>query len=169
MTYLGYFLLVLKASLLSTGGLGNVPGLHDDLVATRGWVTERQFAESIAVGQTSPGPNGVWVISLGYMIGGWRGALLSLAAVLIPSLFVLLIDRGYQRVQNHPAVEGFMRGLSLSVAGVFVAVMFQLLRQHGLEWRNVLVALVSLALGASKRVPIIVILGLAALVGILVP
>ena len=72
MTYLGYFLLVLKASLLSTGGLGNVPGLHDDLVATRGWVTERQFAESIAVGQTSPGPNGVWVISLGYMIGGWR-------------------------------------------------------------------------------------------------
>ena len=40
---LALFLLTLKASLLSPGGLGNVPSLHDDLIA-RGAVTERQLA-----------------------------------------------------------------------------------------------------------------------------
>ncbi|MGC4044892.1 MAG: chromate transporter [Armatimonas sp.] len=169
MNYLSYFLLVLKASLLSTGGLGNVPSLHEDLVVSRGWVSERQFAESIAIGQTAPGPNGVWVISLGYLFGGLRGALLSVIAILLPAFFILVIERGYRRVKDHPAAEGFVRGLSLAVAGVFLTVMFRLLQQHGLELRNILVALASLALGASKRVPIIAILGLAAVTGLIFP
>ena len=42
-----YFWLLLKASLVSTGGSGNLPSLHGDLLA-RGWASERQFAESLA-------------------------------------------------------------------------------------------------------------------------
>ncbi len=41
-----YFWLFLKASLFSTGGFGNLPSLHHDLLA-RGWATESQFAESM--------------------------------------------------------------------------------------------------------------------------
>ena len=161
------FLLFLKASLLSTSGMGNVPSLHADLVAARGWATERQFAEALAVGQVSPGPSGLWVISLGYLIGGPRGALLSLLAIMIPPLLILLIDRGYRRIQDRPAVEGFVRGLSLAVVGIFAVVMLQVLRGNGIDVRSVAVALGSLALGASGRVPVALIVLLAALVGIL--
>ena len=63
------FWLLLKGSLFSTGGMGNVPILHADLLA-RGWSSDRQFAESMAIGQITPGPNGLWVISLGYLVGG---------------------------------------------------------------------------------------------------
>jgi len=70
------FWLMFKAALFSTSGSGNLPILHQDLLA-RGWATDRNFAESLAIGQISPGPSGLWVISLGYLLDGLRGALLT--------------------------------------------------------------------------------------------
>ena len=84
MNWLTFFLLFLKASLLSTGGLGNLPFLHQDLIAL-GWASEADFVTAIAVGQVSPGPTGLWSISLGYLTFGWWGAALALAALSFPA------------------------------------------------------------------------------------
>ena len=160
-----YFGLLLKGSLFSMSGLGNVPSVHADLTA-HGWATEREFAEALAVGQVAPGPNGLWVISLGYLTAGGRGALLALLAITLPPLLVLVIERFYRRVRHHPAVEGFVRGLGLAAVGIFLLVLFGLLRASGLNARSLLIALASLSLGATRRVPALVILGLAALAGV---
>ena len=147
-------------------GLGNFPSVHADLTA-RGWATERQFAESLAVGQIAPGPNGLWVISLGYLTYGMRGVALALLAILLPPLLVLVIERFYRRVQHHPAVEGFVRGLGLAAVGIFGVVLFGLLRNAGLHPAQPVDCLGSVALGATRRVPAIAILGLAATAGII--
>lgn len=78
-----YFWILLKASLFSTGGTGNLPSIHADLLL-RGWATDRQFAEALAIGQISPGPSGLWVICLGYLTDGLRGALLATLAISLP-------------------------------------------------------------------------------------
>ena len=161
-----FFLLALKASLLSTGGLGNVPSLRDDMLV-RNWATERHFAEAIAVGQVSPGPNGLWVVSFGYLTGGVPGALLATLAIVIPPLLILYVDKLYRRVQHHPAVDGLVRGLSLATTGLFVVSMYGLLQGNGLNIKSLLIAAVSCGLGATKRVPIAVIIALAAVVGII--
>lgn len=158
-----FFWLLLKASLFSTGGMGNLPSLHHDLLA-RGWATERQFAESLAVGQVAPGPNGLWVISLGYFVDGLRGALLALLAITLPPFLVLAVDRLYRRMKDHPGIEGFVSGLGLAVVGISVVVLVGLLRSVGPDVRSVSIALASLALGG--RVPVVVVLALAGLAGI---
>ena len=165
MNILVFFELLLKASLFSTGGIGNLPSLHSDLTA-RGWATERQFGEALAVGQVSPGPNGLWVISLGYLTAGTRGALLALLAILLPPFLVLAVDRLYRRIQHHPAVEGFVRGLGLAVVGIFAVVLFSLLRGAGLSIRSGLILVGSLGLTLTGRVPLLLILALAALIGV---
>ena len=156
-----YFGLFLKASLFSTGGMGNLPSLHADLLARR-WAIERQFVESLAIGQISPGPNGLWVVCLGYLTNGLTGALLATVALCLPPLLVLLIERLYRRVQHHPAVEGFMRGLSLAVVGIFAVVLFGFLRGNGLDMRSLAIALSGAGLAATRRVPIPIIILLAA-------
>ncbi|HXG23927.1 MAG TPA: chromate transporter [Chthonomonadales bacterium] len=158
-----FFWLLLKASLFSTGGMGNLPSLHHDLLA-RGWATERQFAESLAVGQVAPGPNGLWVMSLGYFVDGLRGALLALLAITLPPFLVLAVDRLYRHMKDHPAIEGFVSGLGLAVVGISVVVLVGLLRSVGPDVRSVSIALASLVLGG--RVPVVVVLALAGLVGI---
>ncbi len=166
MNPLHYFLLALKASLFSTGGFGNIPSLHDDLLA-RHWATERNFAEAMAVGQIAPGPNGLWIISLGYFVGGVPGALLSLAAIAIPPFLILAVDWLYHRTKHIPAVEGFVRGLGLATVGIFVVVLQRLLHDVGLNGRTLAICVASVAVGLTRRVPVVAVLLLAALIGLL--
>ena len=166
MNPLVYFWLFLKASLFSTGGMGSLPSLHADLLARR-WAGERHFVEALAIGQVSPGPNGLWVISLGYLTNGLKGAALALAALCLPPLLVLAIERAYRRVQHHPGVEGFVRGLMLAVVGIFAVVMLGFLRSSGMDVRSLGIACCSAALALTKRVPIVLILAGAAVAGML--
>lgn len=162
-----FFWLVLRSSLFSTSGLGNLPQLYADMTEG-GWADESTFAEALAVGQVSPGPSGLWVISLGYLVDGWRGAALAALAIAVPPGAVLLIERVYQRVGGHPATRGFVRGLSLAVTGVFLVTLGGLLADTGVEARALLLVAASYALALTRRVPVIVILALAALAGVLI-
>lgn len=166
MSWLLFFWLFLKASLFSTGGMGNLPSLHADLPA-RHWATERQFGESLTIGQISPGPSGLWVISLGYLTGGLRGSLLATLAILLPPLLILGVERLYRRVQDHPAVEGFMHGLGLAVVGIFVVALHGILQSAGVSVRSVVLLLAAIGLALTRRVPVIGIVGLAGLAGII--
>lgn len=161
-----FFWLVLRSSFFSTSGLGNLPQLYSDL-ATGGWADERVFAEALAVGQVTPGPSGLWVISLGYLLDGSRGAVLAALAIAIPPIAVLLIERGYQRIAHHPAARGFVRGLSLAVVGVFLVTLAELMQDTGVEARALLIAAASYAMILTHRIPVILILGLAAVAGII--
>jgi chromate transporter len=161
-----YFWLFLRASLFSTGGFGNLPALHGDLIE-RGWATERQFAEALMIGQITPGPNGLWVITLGYLTDGLRGALLALLAIALPPLLILGVDSLYRRVKDHPAVEGFLRGMSLAIIGIFTVALTRILQDIGLNARTLLILVGAFALGATRRIPLFVILALGALVSIL--
>lgn len=159
-----YFLLFLKASLFSTGGFSNLPSLHQDLLAN-GWAQEADFGQSIAIGQISPGPNGLWVICLGYLTYGLAGALLALLAVTLPALLVLVVSAGYARIERQGWVQGAMQGISLAVVGILLTVVWTILRQPGVDWRGLLIALGAFGLALSRKVNVLVILGLAGLVG----
>lgn len=166
MDLLLYFWLFLKASLLSTGGLGNLPFLHKDLVGL-GWAAEADFITAIAVGQVSPGPSGLWSISLGYLTYGWLGAGLATIALSLPPLLTLGVAAFYDRLEHAPAVQDFTRGLSLSVVGLMLAVAFGLVHSAVTDGWGILIALGAFGLALSKKVPVIVLLGLAALVGVI--
>lgn len=165
MSPLVFFAIVLRASLLATSGMGNVPAIHADMLA-RAWATDRAFAESLAIGQITPGPSGLWVISLGYLVDGVRGALVALAAVVLPPLVVVAVDRAYRRVAHVAAVEGFVRGLSLGVVGTFVVVLLGVLYGTGIDATMVVIAVVSAALGFVKKIPVVAIVAAAAIAGI---
>ncbi len=164
MNPLSYFLIFLKASLFSTGGLGNLPSLHQDLL-DNGWASETDFGKAVAVGQITPGPNGLWVISLGYITYGWLGAALALAAVIIPPFIVLLVAAGYKKIEHIPAVRGLLRGLSVAVVGSLLATAFSLISAPGIDWRGWIVCAVTVVVGLTNRVHVIFMLIMAGAAG----
>ncbi len=161
-----YFLLFLKASLFSTGGFSNLPSLHQDLLAN-GWAKETDFGQSIAIGQISPGPNGLWVVSLGYFTYGYLGAFIALIAITLPALLVLAVSAGYNRIEHQLWVQGLMRGVSLAVVGILLTVVWSIIRQPGTDWKGWLIAVAAFALGLTRKVNLLIILGLAGLAGYL--
>lgn len=165
MNLLVYFLTFLKASLFSSGGTGNLPSLQHDLVAPH-VAADRQFAEALLIGQLSPGPNGLWSVSLGFLTHGLIGAVLALIALTLPPLLVLVVERLYSRVESHPAVEGFMRGLSLAIAGISGVILIRLLANVGFDGRSIVLAGGAAALGMWRRFPLNAVLAIAAVAGI---
>jgi chromate transporter len=159
-----YFLLFLKASLFSTGGFSNLPSLHQDLIGMR-WAVDADFSESIAIGQISPGPNGLWVISLGYLTDGYLGAALALLAITLPALLVLGVAALYARIERQRWVGGLMRGISLAVVGILLTVCWTILHQPGVDWTGWAIATAAFGVALSRRVNIVVILGLAGVAG----
>jgi chromate transporter len=159
-----YFLLFIKASLFSTGGFSNLPSLHQDLLSN-GWAVEADFGESIVIGQISPGPNGLWVISLGYLTYGYLGAVLALVAITLPPLLVLGVAAIYGRIARQRWVEGLMRGISLAVVAISCSVCWTIIRQPGVDWMGWIIAAVAFALAMTRRVNIMVILALAGCAG----
>lgn len=161
-----YFLLFLKASLFSTGGFSNLPSLHQDLLAN-GWASEIDFTESIALGQLSPGPNGLWVICLGYLTYGWLGGTLALIAIILPALLVLFVAAGYQRIEHQRWVPGFMRGISLAVVGILLTVVWSIISQPMVDWKGYLIGVAAFGLALTRKVNILLILVLAGAAGFL--
>ncbi|HEY7418363.1 MAG TPA: chromate transporter [Ktedonobacteraceae bacterium] len=161
---LTYFLLFLKGSLFSSGGTSNLPSVHQDLLA-RHWANDTQFGESVVIGQLTPGPNGLWVISIGYLTYGILGAVLALVAITIPPLLVLAIAATYHRIEHLHWVPGLMRGISLSVAGIQIAACWSIIRQQGADWRTWLIGIAAVGLILSRRINFFIIVALAGIAG----
>ena len=121
-----YFWYFLKASLFSTGGLSNLPSLHQDLIGA-GWAEDEDFGRSVVLGQLSPGPTGLWVVGLGYFTYGITGGVIALVAATLPSFVVLAIAAGYARIARSRWLTGAMRGVALAVVGIQLSVVWTIL------------------------------------------
>jgi chromate transporter len=165
MNLLVLFWIFLKASLLSFGGMGNLPFLSKDLLAL-GLAKESDFITAIAVGQISPGPAGLWSVSLGTLMYGPLGGLLALVAISLPPILILLVSNFYSRIENKPVVYRATRGLMLGIIGLTLGTLWGLGQSTITGWLDVLIALAALGLALTKKVPVIVILGLAAVAGL---
>lgn len=166
MNILLYFWIYLKASFLSFGGLSNLPYLHNDLMGLN-WANETDFISAIAVGQLSPGPSGLWSISLGYLTLGWLGAILSLVALSIPPFLTLLTTSFYHQIEKYTIVKNFSRGLMVAVIGLTIGTTWTIAQAIIVEWRDLIILLAAFGLALSKKVPVVLILALAGVAGYL--
>ncbi len=113
-------LVFLKASALSIGGLSSLPLLRADLVIP-GFATDEQVVQAIAIGRISTGPNGLYIVSLGYLVGGITGAAMALGAATFPPLVVVPAAALARKWLLTTPVAGLVRGVALATAGLLVA------------------------------------------------
>src|SRR5258705_491127 len=127
---LALFAVLLKDSALALGGLGSLPLLRQDLVAT-GVVTDEQLVQALAIGRLSTGPNGLWIVSLGYQMAGLLGAAMALVASCLPPLVILPATAMARRWLLSVPFAGLVRRAALATAGLLCATGFSLIAPPG--------------------------------------
>jgi chromate transporter len=165
---LALFAVLLKDSALALGGLGSLPLLRQDLVAT-GVVTDTQLVQALAIGRLSTGPNGLWIVSLGYQMAGLPGAVMALVASSLPPLAILPATAVARRWLLSVRFAGLVRGAALATAGLLCATGFLLIVPVGdaPSWWQVLIGIAAAAFTYQGRLhPAAVVLG-GALFGVL--
>jgi chromate transporter len=108
--------LLLKATLLSFSGFGSLPQLREDLVVNRAVITDEQLNRAVLVARTTPGPMGVYVVSVGYEAKGLSGAAAGWLAMATPALLVIPLLHAFARIAGHPRALGAIHGLILASA-----------------------------------------------------
>jgi chromate transporter len=130
-TLRGLVLYFLKLGSSGFGGpIALVGYMQRDLVETRGWFTEAEFQQGLAVGQTMPGPLAAQVAMwLGYLEAGARGALgVAVPFVLPPFLFVTAIAVVYAKYQGLSAVHDVFLGVGPAVLAIIAIATYKLAR-----------------------------------------
>lgn len=162
------FVVMLKDSALALGGLGSLPLLREDLVAT-GLATDAQIVQALAIGRLSTGPNGLWLVSLGYQLAGLAGAVMALVASSLPPLLILPATAVARRWLLSAPFAGLVRGAALATAGLLSATGVSLIVPSGdpPSWWQVVIGIAAAALTYQGRVhPAAVVIG-GALIGLL--
>ena len=79
-------------SLFAVGGGNSVfPEMHRYAVDVQHWLTGRQFADSFALAQLTPGPNLIIVTLIGYHVAGIAGAVVATLAMCGPTSVLAFI------------------------------------------------------------------------------
>jgi chromate transporter len=126
--YLRYFLG------LGTWGFGGpiatVGYMQRDLVEKRKWLSEREFLNGVALGQTMPGPLAAQVVMwVGFLQSGSPGALGTAAVFILPSfLLVLVVAAIYVPNQGLPVVQSLFYGIAPAVMAVIAVASVKLAR-----------------------------------------
>ena len=154
-------------SLLSIGGAVTLlPDMHRSLVQARGIIADKDFAAAFALAQAAPGPNVLFVASIGWRIGGLLGACLSMAGIMLPSTtLALAASRWVANRRQWPSVRAFRAGTVPVTLGLLLASGWQLLPDWHVQPRSWVLALVVAVLVWRTRVPLLVVVAGAGLVG----
>ncbi|MDE0102973.1 MAG: chromate efflux transporter [Bryobacterales bacterium] len=103
--------------------------LEGGLVQDYGWVTQQQLLDAIAVGQFTPGPVLTAATFLGYVIGGWSGALVATAGIFLPGFgFVWMLNPLVRRLRTSRVSAAFLDAVNAAAVGLIAAVAIDLAR-----------------------------------------
>ncbi|MFM8519548.1 MAG: chromate efflux transporter [Solirubrobacterales bacterium] len=118
----------LKAGLLTFGGAYTVvPFLQESVVGTKGWLTEAEFLDGLALGGILPAPLVIITTFAGYLTDGLAGALVMTFAIFLPAfLLPTFFHSQLVRISEHPRLESFLHGVTAGVVGLIAAVVVQI-------------------------------------------
>lgn len=163
------FLFFFKTGFLVFGsGLVIVPFLKTYVVDQYHWLSDRTFLDAIAIGMISPGPVVITATFVGYLLGGFSGALAATVGIFSPAvLFTVLLTPLLLRYRRHRRLAGFIRGITVAVVGVLVGTTWLVGRTAIGDVLTVVVGVLSLALLLLfPKLPELVLVLAGALVGL---
>ena len=154
--------LFLAFSQLALSGFGGVlPWAHRTLVEQKGWLTQREFVDTLALGQLLPGPNiGNMAVMIGYRFAGYAGAAAAFSG-LVAGPFLLMIATGlaYQTYGALPLVQQALSGMSAVAAGLVLATGLKMTGSLRRQWRPWLFMALALAGVGALRWPLLAVVG----------
>ena len=155
------FLGFLKIGLLGFGDVG--PWARHIIVEERRWLSDREFAEVLGVGQMLPGPNTVnAAVMIGDRFQGPAGVLFSLLGMMaMPLAIVVALAAAYDRFAALPEVSAGLTGAAAAAAGLVLGTALKMIRNIRLARMAYLIialAFAAMAVFGWSLVPVVIVL-----------
>jgi chromate transporter len=134
-------------SILFGSGYVLLAFLQADLVQNWHWLTATQLLDATAVGQVTPGPVFTTATFIGYILGGFPGALIATAGIFLPAFFFVAISGPLVPRLRKSAIAGaFLDGVVVASLSLMAVVTWRLGRDAVVDLPTALLALGSAVL-----------------------
>jgi len=156
------FLTFLKVGALLYGsGYVLFAFLDAELVST-GLLSRQELIDAVAVGQITPGPVLSTATFIGYQLGGIWGAVAATIGIFLPSfLFVWLVNPLVEKIRKSSLLSAFLDAVNIAAVGVIVAICIEMGKETLVDWKTILIAILSTyyLFGTKKPNNVYVVLG----------
>lgn len=110
------------------GGYAMIPMIQDQVVG-KGWMSEAQLTDFIAISETTPGPFAINISTfIGSQTGGILGAVCATIGVILPSfIIILIVSLILSKFLNNRFVKGALNGVKPIVLALILSTALLLL------------------------------------------
>jgi chromate transporter len=162
----GHFMLL---SLLAVGGaITTAPDMQRYLVHEQGWMSAEQFTASVAIAQSAPGPNILFVALMGWQVAGLAGVVATMGGIMLPSsVLALNVARYGRRRADALPMRAFTGGMVPVTLGLLLSTGWLLaapVRAHPVAWVLVLGTAIA---SARTRISLLWLMAAGATLGML--
>jgi len=110
-------------------GFGGIAAaMHHVIVERRGWLTDREYASVLGLGQVLPGANLVNMATIvGDRFGGFSGAVLALIGLtFMPVVILVALATVYDRVSSYPDVIAATKAAAAGAVGLMFGTAYKI-------------------------------------------
>ena len=134
-------------SILFGSGYVLLAFLRADLTERWGWLTDQQLIDAVTIGQVTPGPVFTTATFIGYLLGGWSGAVLATIAIFVPGfIFVAISQPLIPKLRNSRLLSGVLDGIVTASFALMAAVTWQLAQTSLVDVYTAVIGLTTLAI-----------------------
>ncbi|MEG1254791.1 chromate transporter [Clostridium sp.] len=151
------------------GGYAMLPLIQKEIVNHNGWLSQADFIDIIGISQMTPGPIAINSATfVGYRTAGVLGSIVATLGVVTTS-FILISFANYffNKFKNSKVLANALKGMRPALVGLIISVFLSLSLESYRDLNSIIIAvIIGFLLYKTKIHPIIIIV-IAALLGIL--
>lgn len=150
------------------GGYVIIPAMQEIIVSGLDWLSKKEFADAIAMGQLTPGPIFISATFIGYKVGGLLGAVTATLAIFIPpGILMILFSEFFNKIRGSKLINASFKGLRPAVIGMIFAAAYTIGNSISFSWFGLIVFLAVLIASLKYKVDVVYLIPLSGIAGLL--
>ena len=150
------------------GGYVFIPAIQEVIVDQLHWLSQSEFADSIAMGQITPGPILISATFIGFKVAGIPGAVMATVAIFFPTaLLMMWFARFLDYFKGSPFIEAIFKGLRPAVIGMIFSAALTIGQGIAPSWQALTLLFLALVAVLGFKVKVVYAIPAAGILGLL--
>lgn len=152
------------------GGYAMLPLIEREIVKRHNWISYREFTDIIGISQMTPGPIAINSATfVGYKVGGILGSAVASIGVVTMSFILVSIATHYiMKFKESKVIKSAFMGMKPALIALILSAFISLAKESYMDIKSIIIGILTLIMLLSKKVHPIMVIVIAAMLGIVI-
>lgn len=151
------------------GGYAMLPFIQKEIVEKNNWISMSEFTDIIGISQMTPGPVAINSATfVGYKINGVMGSIIATLGVITTSfILVTVINKLLDKFKESKVIKAALLGMRPVLIALIIYAFIDLAKEAYVDIKSIIITLIIGVILLSKKVHPILVIVIAAVLGLL--